>query len=74
MCNAPASPTFPGNQCPVNGFVYVQSVSFRANEKERHFHVDGITVNKTNQTVESAFTGAIMHISRNPAQLFRSLA
>ena len=51
--------------------IYVQSVSFRANEMGRLFHVDGITVNKTNQTVESAFTGAIMHISRSPALLFR---
>ncbi len=58
----------------MNGFVYVQSVSFRANEKERHFHVDGITVNKTNQTVESALAGAIMHISRSPALLFRCRA
>jgi hypothetical protein len=74
VCNAPASPTFPGNQCPVNGFVYVQSVSFCANEKERYFHVDGITVNKINQTVESALAGATMHVSCSPALLFRSLA
>jgi hypothetical protein len=72
--NSSASPTFPGNQCPVNGFVYVQSVSFRANEKERYFHVDGITVNKTNQTVESAMAGATMPISCSPALLCRSLA
>jgi hypothetical protein len=40
----------------------------------RHFHVDGITVNKTNQTVESAVAGATMHVSCSPALLFRSLA
>jgi|HubBroStandDraft_4_1064222.scaffolds.fasta_scaffold2077388_2 hypothetical protein len=54
--------------------IYVQSVSFRANEMGRHFHVDGITVNKTIQTVESAVAGATMHIDYDPALLFHCLA
>jgi hypothetical protein len=54
--------------------VYVQSVSFRANEMGRHFHVDGITVTKTNQTIESAPAGATAYISQSPALLFRCLA
>ena len=74
MFNAPASPPFPGNQCPANGFLYVQSVSFRANEMGRHFHVNGITVNKTIQTVESAMAGAIMHANYSRSLLFRCLA
>jgi hypothetical protein len=54
--------------------IYVQSVSFRANEMGPYFYVDGITVNKTNQTVESAVAGATMHIRCNPASLFRCRA
>jgi hypothetical protein len=54
--------------------IYVQSVSFRANEMGRHFHVNGITVNKTIQTVESAVAGAPMHVIYSPALLFRCLA
>jgi hypothetical protein len=54
--------------------IYVQSVSFRANEMGPYFYVDGITVNKTNQTVESAIAGATMPISCSPALLCRSLA
>jgi hypothetical protein len=42
--------------------IYVPSVSFRANEMGRHFHVNGITVNKTTQAVESAATGANIDI------------
>src|ERR1019366_345500 len=38
--------------------IYVRNVSFPANEMGRHFHADGITVNKTTQTVESAAAGA----------------
>jgi starch synthase (maltosyl-transferring) len=38
--------------------IYVRNVSFPANEMGRHFHVIGITVNKTAQTVESAVAGA----------------
>ena len=34
--------------------IYVRSVSFPAQETGRYFHVNGITVNKTTQTVESA--------------------
>jgi hypothetical protein len=40
----------------------------------RHFHVDGITVTKTNQTIESASVGATAYISLSPALLFRCLA
>src|ERR1700682_1821053 len=42
--------------------IYVRSVSFPANETGRHFHVNGITVNKTTQTVESAAVGGAFHI------------
>ena len=38
--------------------INVRNVSFPANETGRHFHVNGITVNKTTQTVESADGGA----------------
>jgi hypothetical protein len=38
------------------------------------FHVDGITVTKINQTVESAVAGATMRINCNPASLFRCRA
>src|ERR1035437_11129334 len=38
--------------------IYVRNVSFPANEMGRHFHADGITVNKTTQTAESAAAGA----------------
>jgi starch synthase (maltosyl-transferring) len=40
--------------------IYVRNVSFPATETGRHFHVTGITVNKTTQTVESA--GGAFHI------------
>src|SRR6202011_801325 len=42
--------------------IYVRSVSFPAIEMGRYFHVNGITVNKTTQTVESAATGGAFHI------------
>ena len=42
--------------------IYVRSVSFPAIETGRHFHVNGITVNKTTQTVESAAAGGAFHI------------
>src|SRR4030088_406886 len=42
--------------------IYVRSVSFPAIEMGRHFHVNGITVNKTTQTVESAAVGGAFHI------------
>src|SRR5664279_4378252 len=38
--------------------IYVRSVSFPAYETGRYFYVNGITVNKTTQTVESAAVGA----------------
>src|SRR3978361_1812395 len=38
--------------------IYVRNVSFSATETGRLFHVIGITVNKTTQTVESAAAGA----------------
>ncbi len=75
MFNVSASPTFPGNQCPANGFVYMSRASHFAQTKMgRHFHVDGITVNKTNQTVESAIPGATIHVSCSLALLSRSPA
>ena len=59
MFNSLPSPAFPGNQYPVERLcIYVRNVSFPANEMGRHFHVIGITVNKTAQTVESATAGA----------------
>src|SRR3981081_4753859 len=42
--------------------IYVRSVSFPAIETGRHFHVNGITVNKTTQTVASAAAGGAFHI------------
>jgi starch synthase (maltosyl-transferring) len=42
--------------------IYVRSVSFPAQETGRGFHVNGITVNKTTQTVESAAAGGAFHI------------
>jgi starch synthase (maltosyl-transferring) len=42
--------------------VCVRSVSFPAIETGRRFHVNGITVNKTTQTVESAAVGGAFHI------------
>jgi len=42
--------------------INVRNVSFPANETGRHFHVNGITVNKTTQTVESAAAGGGFHI------------
>src|SRR5664279_983766 len=42
--------------------VYVRNVSFPAIETGRLFHVNGITVNKTTQTVESAAVGGAFHI------------
>ena len=42
--------------------IYVRNVSFPATEMGRYFHVDGITVNKTTQTVESAAAGGAFHI------------
>src|ERR1700716_1435396 len=38
--------------------IYVRNGSFSATETGRPFHVIGITVNKTTQTVESAAVGA----------------
>src|SRR3984893_2663611 len=42
--------------------MYVRSVSFPAQETGRYFHVNGITVNKTTQTVERAAAGGAFHI------------
>src|SRR5438445_1203958 len=42
--------------------ICVRSVSFPAIETGRHIHVNGITVNKTTQTVESAAVGGVFHI------------
>jgi len=65
--NSQATPPFPGNQCPASGFVYRSGTS-RFPQKKRgryfhvYFHVNGITVNKTTQTVESAAAGGAFHI------------
>jgi starch synthase (maltosyl-transferring) len=42
--------------------IWVRSVSFPAIETGRFFHVNGITVNKTTQTVESAAAGGAFYI------------
>jgi len=42
--------------------IWVRSVSFPAIETGRFFHFNGITVNKTTQTVESAAAGAAFYI------------
>src|SRR6202011_1706163 len=42
--------------------IYDRSVSFPAIETGRFFHVNGITVNKTTQTVEGAAAGGAFHI------------
>jgi starch synthase (maltosyl-transferring) len=51
--------------------IYVRNVSFPANEMGRHSHANGITVNKTNQTVESAAPGGAFPIDVDPALLLR---
>ncbi len=72
MLNSQASPAFPGNQCPATGFLYVPGVSFRAIEMGRHLHGNGITVNKSVQSVESVAPGATIRLEErhNPALLF----
>jgi starch synthase (maltosyl-transferring) len=42
--------------------IYVRNVSVSAIETGHQFHVNGITVNKTTQTVESAAVGGVFHI------------
>jgi starch synthase (maltosyl-transferring) len=42
--------------------IYLRRVSFPAKETGRGSHVNGITVNKTTQTVESAADGGAFHI------------
>src|SRR5258705_9282370 len=42
--------------------IWVRSVSFPAIETRRHIHVNGITVNKTTQTVESAAAVGAFHV------------
>jgi starch synthase (maltosyl-transferring) len=42
--------------------IYVRNVSFPANEMGRHFHANGITVNKTTQTVETVAAGGAFFI------------
>src|SRR3954468_14207551 len=42
--------------------IHVRTVSFSANATGRRLHVNGITVNKTTQTVESAAVGGVFHI------------
>ncbi len=63
MLNSLPSPVFPGE--PMRGerlCIYVRNVSFPVQETGRCFHVNGITVNKTTQTVESAAAGGAFHI------------
>src|SRR6266478_3790416 len=56
-------PTVPREPLPNERLcINVRNVSFPANETGRHFHVNGITVNKTTQTVESAAAGGGFHI------------
>ena len=63
MFNSLPSPAFPGNQCPASGFVYMSGASpFPQRKRDVYFHVNGITVNKTTQTVESAAAGGAFHI------------
>jgi hypothetical protein len=40
--------------------IKVRNVSFPIRDTGRQFHVNGITVNKTTQTVESAAAGGVM--------------
>jgi starch synthase (maltosyl-transferring) len=40
--------------------IKVRSVSFPIRDTGRRFHVNGITVNKTTQTVESAAAGGVI--------------
>jgi hypothetical protein len=48
-------PWFPGEPMPGQRLsIYLRSVSLPAKETGGHFHVNGITVNKTTQSVESA--------------------
>src|SRR5450756_1922545 len=50
----------PGQRLSIS--IYLSSVSFPAIETGRYFHVNGITVNKTTQTVESAAASGAFHI------------
>ena len=57
--NSKAVPGVPREPMPGERLsIYVRNVSFPAIETGRRFHVNGITVNKTTQTVESAAGGA----------------
>ena len=47
---------------PGERLISFESVSFSAIETGRHFHVNGITVNNTIQTVESAAPGGAFRI------------
>src|SRR5260370_25532544 len=59
LCHPGGLPAVPREPLPNERLcINVRNVSFPANETGRHFHVNGITVNKTTQTVESADGGA----------------
>jgi starch synthase (maltosyl-transferring) len=51
-----------GNQLRTSCFVYRSGAAHSHSEWGRRFHVNGITVNKTTQTVESAESGGPFHI------------
>jgi starch synthase (maltosyl-transferring) len=52
----------PGTNAQRAALYICRNVSFPAQETGRSFHVNGITVNKTTQTVESAAAGGAFHI------------
>jgi Domain of unknown function (DUF3416) len=62
MFNSQANSVFPGEPMPRDRLYIFESVSFSAIEAGRHFHVNGITVNKTIQTVESAAASGAFYI------------
>src|SRR5260370_16890246 len=63
LCHPGGLPAVPREPLPNERLcINVRNVSFPANETGRHFHVNGITVNKTTQTVESAAAVGGFHI------------
>ena len=63
MSNAPGHQRFPGNQSEPGGFLHMSGTSpFLQTKRGRHFHGNGITVNKKAQTADSSKAGASLRI------------
>ena len=86
MFNSQAAPRFPREPMPGQRLSYISPERLLSrNETGRRLHVNGITVNKTTQTVESAAAGGRypavwggirrrIDPVRDPAPLFSRLA